>query len=353
MDPRIKNAALALIPRRDAYGDVEAVARERGRMDLAPLWIDKLRYTAAELLELEYPELPAAMGQILPIDNSPSPEQVEWSYWQIERFGYASWIDDDGKIAPNGAAKFREFNGRFASMGHNWDVNIEDLERASASGYSIESIRGETARRAHEAKAHWTWLMGDSEVNLHGLCTHPNIRRVNAPLNAGNTSRLWPNKSDDEILADLALLIDTVAIQTLRAEYVATVYMPHAYFLELKNRILGTGDGGISLWDWVKRQYSGDDSGQGKVEFKILNECTAANRVNPEQLSDTSGIVGDFMIALPANDKKKDAFFRSRPFTVEPPQRHGFNLSHYTRSRIGGFRTSRPLAFHIMYFGLT
>lgn len=347
--------ALKLVPRKDALKAFGANLARQGRCDeaLVPLWAEALRHLYPKLLETKYPELPVANGEVLPIDRSIPPSMEQWVQHRIDHVGFASWIDDDGHLAPNGASKITRQTGEMAEMGHKWDVRIFDLERAAEAGMDLEATKGRNAKRVVDVKVQWHWLFGDPEKDIQGLCTHPNITRTMAPLNAGATSRLPENKTNDEIAADFALLINTVPRQTIRAEHVATVYVSLGLMQLMQDRRLGEGDGYASLWDWIVNRYKGDETGQGKVSFRILDECEAANRKHPEYKTDTSGIEGDFMIAIPANDVEQDAFIMSRPFTNRPPQERDFVVTHLVHAKIGGFRTSRPLAFHMVYFGTT
>ena len=134
----------------------------------------------------------------------------------------------------------------------------------------------------------------------------------------------------------------------------AKVFFPLGLMQELKNRRLGSGDGFDSVWDWMKNRYSGDaDTGQPSVEFRILNECTAANRLEPVTGTDQSNLTGDFVIAVPADDKDSLAFIRARPYTQRPPQEINLKMVHQTISKVGGVKMQQPLAVHRLDFGLT
>jgi hypothetical protein len=328
--------------------DGQAVKRE----DLAPMMIERLRFLYPEILEAKYAELPAANGDIFPIDDSVPAGAVEWKSETMEVLGFAQWVDDDGKIAPTGATVFGQAEGRLKEMAHAWEMNEFDLERAAYAKVPIESTRGRASKRVIDAKCQWTWLFGDFDLGLYGCFSHPNITRVLAPQSAsGGNSRLWSGKTNAEIAADVALVIDTVRAATNRQEQAAIVYVPENLYKLAKRKLLGESSGLLtSLWDWIVDQHKGDESGTGKVTFKILNECEAAYRRNPETNTDTSGISGDFLFARPAEDKRMDAFMRSRRFTQRPPQQIDFAVKHLCHAKVGGFRTERPLAFAMLVF---
>jgi hypothetical protein len=343
-----------------SQGAVEAVMDDmgrRGRCDWqnAVMMAEKLRYIYPKIMETEYPELLAANGGVLPIDSSPDPADETWRYYRIDQQGRAAWIDDDGTFAPSNSMTLRQVDGRLAEFGHKWDLTIFDLERAAKHpNIALPMLKGKMAKRAHDEWKNWVWLFGDADKGMPGLCNHPNITHLLAPLNAGTTSRLWANKSDDEIFADVAAVIDRVPVDTKRSHYVAQVFLPLALVQACMRRfIAATAQGSVTLWDRIKANYAGDETGQGKVEFKILNECAPAYRLDPKTGTDTSGISGDFIMACPPSDPDVGAFVSARPFSQRPPQEVDLKVSTLTHEKIGGCKLQAPLAFVVMRFGTT
>lgn len=349
--------ALLIVPRLDQLTRIcEAVITREGKdAQLAPIWAEKLRHTYQKVLETKYPQYAAANGDVLPIDSSMAPADLVWEYYTVDGYGYADWIDDDGQIAPSSAIVATRHIGYAHDMGHKWTVTVFDLEReAKSSPLPMNSFRQKLAKRAHDAKTNWVWLFGDSEKSLPGLCNHPNLPVTLAPQNSGATSRLWSNKTNDEILEDVALLIDTVAQDTLEQYHAAEVFMPHSLIRLCRNRkIAGTADAKVSLWDVIKDTYKGDDTGQGKVTFKGLNEADASRRLHPKSNTDESGIVGDFMLALPPANIDELCFVRARPYTQRAPQERDMVMHHMTHSKIGGCKMQVPTSCHMLRFGTT
>lgn len=346
--------SLQVIPRMDRLEVVCIDACRRNGYDeqLAPIWAEKLRFTYAKVFETKYPEYMAANGDVLPIDTIDA-AATEWEYYLVDQAGYADWIDDDGHVAPSGAIKARRFTGPTHELGHRWDMTVFDLERAAKSGLQLSSMKQKNAKRTHDAATNWVWLFGDSSKNLPGLCNHPNIQITVAPLKATpGTVRVWDsNATNDEIASDVSLLIDTVAESTLEAYHAAKVYMPPALFRVLRNRVLpSTASGFASLLQLLQDRYKGDETGQGKVTFHTLNECDGSRRLNPKTGSDDSGITGDFLLALPPDNKDELAFVRARPYTQRPPQERDLIMHHLTHSKIGGCKCQIPLAVHRLDF---
>lgn len=346
---------LEIIPRLDAIVSEAQWMAQRGRCDaqLAPIWAEKLRHSFGAAVEVKYPEYMAANGDILPIDTSVDPAALEWEYFMVDSVGVADWIDDSGRIAPNSAISMSRHVGAMKEMGHSYDWNIFDLERSASAKLPLSDIKSKAARRAHDAKTNWTWLFGDSKLGMPGLASHPNISVSLAALNAGNSSRLWSQKTADEIATDMGVLINTIANNTLGAYHASTVLVPRNLFQRLRDLRLGAGDGFASVLDWMENRFKGDASGAGKVSFKIMNECQGTLRRDPLTGTDTSGISGDFLLAYPSADKSELSFIRARPFTQRPPQEQDFVVKNLSHSKIGGCKCQIPLAVHRLDFGLT
>lgn len=352
---------LALIPSRetmDSFSD-ETARRWGWDSSFAPMWRDKLRYTYAKVQETKYPEYRAANGDVLPIDTSPGPAMLTWEYYKVDHVGFADWIDDDGMVSPSSSMKMSRFTGEMHEMGAMWSLNQFDLERDRAiegPALNLAQYKQKVAKRSHMARRNWVWLFGAPEKNLPGLFNHPSIPVSAAAAAAGGgNSPHWvdDDKTSEEIGADFGLIIDEIAKNTLEQYFAAKVFMPPRMWRYLRNKRVtpAGGDGFASLLDWLKDRYAGDESGQGKVEFLQMNECQADRRKDPKTGTDTSGISGDFVFAVPKADQDELAFILSRDYTQKAPQERDYNMIHHTHSRIGGAKVQIPLACHRVDFG--
>lgn len=358
------DAILANIPTQE---EVEAVIPSRlrrdreGRVDeqLASLWAANMRFSYSRIQEVEYPAYMFHDGKVLPIDDSLDPAASEWEYYSMDGVGQAAWIGDDGESINANAITVQRRTGEAHEMGHKWDVTIFDMERFGAQGrlgspvvIPVIAAKQKVARESHAAKSNWIWGFGSASKALLGLCNHPNINVTLAPIKASGGLRVWDaNATNDEILADVAVAINTIPESTQELHFAKVFFMPPSLLRLLRDRRLGAGDGFASLLDLIKDRYGGDDTGQGKVEFRQLRECAAVNRSNPETGSDDSGITGDFLLILPEASTDEASFVRARKFTQRPPEERDMKLIHNTHSKIGGCKLQIPTAVHRFDFG--
>jgi len=352
----LQRAAQEIADRRDATSECaqRLVALRRAKADLAPIWSQSLVYTYSQVEEVPYPDLPAHEGMVLPIDTAVDPASIDYEYFQVDRGGLADWIDEQGNVMHSSFLTSQRFTGRHHEIGHGYEWTIFDLERSAMANLPLPKLKQDIARRAHAEKTEWVWMYGDSAKDLKGLATHPNIPRTLAPLNAGATSRLWANKTADEIMADMTLFLDAIPAGSQEMHFATKVLMPPSLIRVLRSRfVAATADGAVSLWDRLQKLYAGDAAGQGKVEFVSMRTLAGASRINPLTGTDTSGLAGDLMIALPPDDVSRAAFIRARPFTTLSPQEDDFSIKTLTHSRIGGAKIVYPRSIAIFEFGVT
>lgn len=347
---QILDAALAM-----ARADGEAIKKFAqhiaglGRCDasLAPIWAEKLRHVFPKIVETLYPDLPVAAGEVLPVDSSVDPADIVWEYYMVDSGAKMDWIDDDGSIMPSAYVKASRKTGNMAEFGGGYEYTIFELERAAKAKIPLNTIKASAVKRAHDEFVQNKWLFGDMAKDMPGLLTHPNIP-MSLAVDGASTSAHWDDKTGDELIADVIALIDTIPEQSLEQHHAVTVYMPFGMIRKLRSLFIGSTDSGtISYWDRLLKLYSGDDSGQGKVSFRGLNECQASRRPSPDPFP----YGGDLMFALPAPNADELAFVRARNLTQRPPQEQDFKVKVVSHAKIGGVKVVRPLAVHIMCFG--
>lgn len=372
--------SLALFPRLD---EVTEWCEERSRAqrvdwELAPIWARALVSTFPKVFEHKYPELQFVNGEVLPIVTV-DPGAREWEYYEVDYGGCADFIDDDGHKMPSvPPLRAGRHAGKMREMGIQYAVNFFDDERwryAQSNGNFLPGVnvlaqKQKSAKKAHDLLTDWLWAFGNAEKGMPGLLNHPNITVSVAALNAGATSRLPENKTLEENYRDFAALIDQVAADTLNLYHAATVWVPDSVIRTLRNIfIASTATGMVTAWDRIVEAFSGDETGQGKVTFKMMHYADAARRIDPRTVkgnpslgpltgsgSDTSGMSGNFLLATPPQDKEEAAFIRARPYTTKPPRDDpfgSFNTIFDTHSKIGGCKLTQPKAIHRLDYGLT
>jgi hypothetical protein len=369
--------SLALFPRMDELEEFLEQGARSHRLDweLAPIWARNLVTTMPKVFEHKYPELQFVNGEVAPIE-SVDPADLKWEYFEVDYGGSADFIDDDGhKMPALPPMRAGRHEGRMRKLGASYEMNMFDEERwAKASsrgnlpGINLLASKQKQAKRAHDAITDWLWAFGNGEKGMPGLLNHPSITVDVAALNAGASSRLPENKTAEENERDFSALIDQVAEDTLELYHAATVWLPHAHQRVLRNQYIdATASGMVSVWSRIVDRYKGDDTGQGKITFKLMHYADSRRRLDPRTVkgnpslgplagsgSDTSGLSGNFMFAMPPQDKEELSFIRAMPYKTLPPREvDHFNTSFATISKVGGVKIKVPRAVKRLDYGLT
>ena len=323
------------------------VGEGRADAQLAPIWAEKLRHTFPKLIEKKYPDLPAANGEVCPVDSSVDPADLVWEYYQIDSGASWDWIDDDGSIMPSAYVKAQRFTGEMAAFAGAYGYTIPEMERAAKANVPLNQTKAAAMKRAHDRFCSEKWLFGDARKRIYGLLTHPNIPMMLAPAGV-STSRHYSLKTGDEILSDIVSMIDSVPERSLEQHHVVQVFMPAGMDRRLRSLyVAGTASGTVTYWERLMSLFSGDDTGQPKVVFKTLNECRADRRPTPDPFP----FGGDLMFALPAPSVEDLAFIRARGITMLPPENVDLKVTIKAHAKIGGLKVVYPLSVVMMCFG--
>lgn len=335
-----------LVPRKDTLTGLVASWISGGKFErvdaaVAPIMVEKLRHTYARIYETQYRDLLAAQGMVLGFDTSPDPADDSYRYEVLDFAGYADWIGDDGQVMGSGSMQLTPHLGFMHEIGHSFEFTVFDLERAAKDGRNLPSVRQRAAFRAHQEKHNWVWLFGDPDKEIHGLFTHPNIQVVQAPLagtatHSDNRDRLVENKSVDEIIADVAAMVDLVPETTNEALQLKKIMMPRVDVNVLKHRRVGSGDGTLTIWQLIQSMFP-------EIEFMVLPECDATKRLNPKTGVNDSSVAGRCWIGVPDAPVDECGFVLTRPFTQRAPQERDLQVKTITHSKIGGFKCIVPL----------
>jgi hypothetical protein len=299
---------------------------------LMPFFARELEHVFSETYDVEYPDLKAANGEVLAIDTSVPAGAKTWHYYQYDGVGVAKFMGSEGHDLPTVMLTAQEFSGTTQSIGNAYQWTLDDIEAAQFAKGNLSRELPEKARRGHDQLWNTTWLFGATAYSLPGLVNHPNITIALAPVKSGGSTdahRTWVQKSVDEIIADITTLVDTPDELTDGLEEVKEVWLPRAQFNLLKRRRMGTGDGTLTLMKYLNENFN--------VEFKILDELAATKSGD--------ALAFDCALASPGKNPKKASFVMCRAFEQRPPQEKDLVLKVNCRSKIGGVKMHRPLAF--------
>lgn len=306
------------------------------------LKIDSI-FTANELKtiekELYMVEVREGSAQDLFPSDATCPAYAEsFAYKVIEKFGKSKFINDAARDFEKIALTAREVVGNIKKHGQFYGYNDDEFEAASALQMPLDRTSAEACREASDELVNETAFYGNETYNLPGLLSNANVPVTTAPLNGGATSRLFQNKTADEILDDLHDIVFQITDSTFKRKKPDTIAMAPGPWNEVFTKRLGT-DSTETVYQHFLNKHP---------YIKRLVKCFELEEPAGgwTSLMPSSTLSGDLMVAFEAN--KRNLFIQTpRPFTVKPAQRLHGETQIDTEAKTGGLVIRYPLSVHI------
>lgn len=185
----------------------------------------------AEVYAIQYPELNYA--ELVPVDS----QGPEWSSGVItyitDQAGKANWFSGGAKDMRLAEVNRGKTETTFDMAGIGYDFDLEEVNRAALIGQPLTNQKADAARRGAQEFIHGFALVGDAGKGVKGLINHTAPVSGLVANNAGATSRLWVNKTPNEVLTDVNAALTGIFTGSQTVEMANTVLLPIAKYLYL------------------------------------------------------------------------------------------------------------------------
>lgn len=298
-----------------------------------PFFERELEQVLTQTYERKFPELAMANGEIIPISSEVDEGAENYTYYMYEPTGIArfmtAYADSDMPMVSIRGAKVTA-PVEPMEVGYGWSTR--DIRNASFARRPLDSRLAMAARKAHDQRVHITGLWGREDLGLTGFVNNPNITVADAPAGAGGGSNpeYWVNKTPDEIVADIAMVIDGVRTLTNKVENVTHVAISDPLYLYIRRTRLGTIGESKTILTYIKEVWD-------TVEFYGLIDLQASNSLG--------NLTEDCMIGY-AKDPEKCSLEIPMPFKQYPVQAEGLRFKVPTESSMGGVKCPYPLSIY-------
>lgn len=326
-----------LIPANGAANGTEYVKDGRGRVvgrtdsQTLAFFARELEFVYSEVEREEYADLPMANGDIIPVDTSLPDGAETFKYYLYGAVGVARFMNgySSGSL-PLVTIKGAAVPGNVETFANGYAYSTRDARNAQFTGMPLEAELAFAARRAHEELLQRVGLWGRADLGLPGLLNHPNIIRSTPGTSAGAGDDTWPNKTADEIIADVVTAIDTVDEVTFGKEKVNAVRMSRERYNLIRTYRMGAGDGTLTILKYLQEMYP-------DVTFGVLDELNASN-------SDGNLDAGTHsLFAYTAGNKRKASLVVPMMFRQYTVQQEGLMFKVPCESSTGGVKMKSPL----------
>ncbi len=272
----------------------------------------ELEYIKKEYYDVQYPEMKAR--EYIPVSFEADPADTTISYYMFDRSGMAQVIRDYSMDLPRIDVIGTRTVITVQSLGASFGYNIPEIKAARKTGRALDQMRAERTVEASRRLENQLAFKGSSTFGLAGFLNHVNVPTIVLPATGVGSSKQWKDKTNDQILLDLALVKRNPFNTTLGIEDANTILLPPISYNLIKDRRIG-----LETTMTVMKFFQENNP---DVEIGWLNELTdgAANGT-------------DKRIMAYRRDPKKVTMEVPQEFEMQPPQPKGleWNIGGYSR----------------------
>lgn len=167
------------------------------------------------------------------IDTSANPFAKTVTYYSLESFGGAKWINGDADDVPYGSDERSKFETQVHSAARGYSYGWEEVNQASMLGISLDAERAISARRAYEEFADAIALTGDTAKGWQGLFNNSAVTATAvATVGAATTwaAKLAAATGPQDVLADVNSALTGIQTATNNVILGDTVVLPYSRF---------------------------------------------------------------------------------------------------------------------------
>lgn len=207
-----------------------AAIQASGRLDANEgiFFARQLEYIKAQAYDVKRPKLSAL--EILPVSTATPEGASTITYRQYDSVGAAKIIANYADDIPQANVNGKEFTSPVRSIGVSYSYSLQEIRAAQMTGTPLSEKKMRAAQRAHEELINRLAWNGDTDHGLPGFLTNPNIPAYTVTADGTGSSKLWVNKTADQIIRDVNGIINQVMTQSKGVHRANTVLMPLEQF---------------------------------------------------------------------------------------------------------------------------
>lgn len=226
--------------------------------DAAALFSRSLEYLEPGVLTVDRPDLPLAMGDMLPENVLPE-GSTSYRYYLQDMQG--EWRYDAGGAGDEqltSSISGAEITGRLQIATGGYSYSEEDLRNWSfAQRGSLPQMLSSGSLRGRAQLQDETLAWGRESLKLYGLLKFPGSTIITAADNgAGSTD--WFDKTVDQIVTDIGALKDAISDATNLVRFPTRILMSYRTMEFLKRKRItdaGVSGTGVTYWEYIMKVF--------------------------------------------------------------------------------------------------
>lgn len=287
----------------------------------------QLEYVKSRTYDIKRPDLSAF--NLFPVDTSAGAGAKTITYRQYDSVGSAKIIASYAEDLPRADVVAKEFTSNVRGIGVSYGYDVQEIRYAQMTGQSLDAKRAASTRKAHEQKVNQLAWSGDADHGLPGFLTNANVPGYTIPADGTGSSKLFSNKTPDQILRDLNGLANAVYTQSKGVHRPNQLWIPLAQYTYIASTPRSsTSDTTILDYFLMSNRFI-------KEVVPVLELASNAN----------GGVAGatNIMVAV-ENTEENLQMNITMPFMQHSPQQKGLAFEVPCESRFGGVTITYPLA---------
>jgi hypothetical protein len=232
----------------------------------------ELERIKAKTYDKRYPELKGRL--FIPTSNETPAGATEVTYEQWDRVGRSKIIKPGATDSPRVDVNALQFSRPVRWGGNSYGWTVIDIMQARLAGKPLDSRKAMASRRAHEELIDEVAAIGAPD---YGIATGF-LNNANVTVQAA-ASGVWSAASADNIIADVSLLVQNQATETLGVEKADTLVLPEEQYALIKTKPRATGTDttvleyivakfGIAVEAWYRLNQAGAASVDRAVFYR-------------------------------------------------------------------------------------
>lgn len=291
--------------------------------DLNAFFNRQLEWIRPGLYKQEFPKLKGRT--LVPIDNSVPTGAQQITTRTLEEYGMVQPTSNYSTEAPRVDFLTKEGSIYIRGMVVAYGFNVQELRSAEYAKMPLSDAKARIARETIERKLDDMMFNGWTEagITLRGLLNVSGPTTYTVPVGSKG-SKLWADKTPDEVLTDMHGMVTKVLTDTKEIESPNTMLLP------------------LSLYGLISTRKVGDGSGAATIKDHFLANSEYVKRIESTIKSETAGADSDTRTVVYDNDETRLQFSIPQEFEQFAPQQRGMEIVTMCHARSAGLDVHRP-----------
>jgi hypothetical protein len=263
--------------------------------------------------------------EVFPVSTSTPEGAATITYRQYDSVGAAKIIANYANDLPRADVTGKEFTSPVRGIGISYGYNMQEIRSAMMTGMPLSERKMRSAMRAHEELMNRLAWFGDTVTGLPGFLSNTNIPVYTVTADGIGSSKLWVNKTADQIIRDVNGIINQALTQSKGVHRPNTVLMPLEQFAQISSQPRSSTTD-TTILAFLQANNPG-------VTFRAALELDGVGGLDKLVAGEFS--IDNMQLEIPM------------VFRQYAPQQKGLEFEIPCESRFGGVIVEYPLAFAI------